>query len=213
MKTESIILPIASVLIVLIIYLGAFRLYAFNEGFYAYEFRRHNVHERSPNADSISAELIEYLKGSSYGYVDIEGFSEREKSHMADVKRLIDGFVIALYASLSLFLLLAISCIARMKRAELTALARKALLYSGMGGIAVFAAMLIAALNFNLLFDNFHYLFFRPGTWVFAENELLISTFPWQFFQDSLFAIMISALIVSIALAAAGTLMPRSGTD
>ena len=59
--------------------------------------------------------------------------------------------------------------------------------------------VLIYILPFDIVFTEFHNLFFEPGTWVFEANDLLPNLFPNGFFYNLAFRIFgISAIFGGI---------------
>jgi uncharacterized membrane protein len=58
--------------------------------------------------------------------------------------------------------------------------------------------------NFISLFENFHYIFFPQGNWAFPEGSLIITIFPFGFFYDFFFRLLLSSLLISIILLFAG---------
>jgi integral membrane protein (TIGR01906 family) len=75
-------------------------------------------------------------------------------------------------------------------------------------GIAV--AALLAMMDFDRFFADFHGLFFESGTWQFPSGDLLIQLFPEPFWMST--AVLVAAL--SLVGAVALTLFSRAiGND
>jgi len=51
-------------------------------------------------------------------------------------------------------------------------------------GLIAFIIIMVA-INFNLLFEHFHKLFFAEGSWQFYMNDTLIRLFPLPFWRDA----------------------------
>ena len=104
-------------------------------------------------------------------------YTASELSHLEDVKRVMK-FVDVLFYTLLLTLTLIITYYKNQKEQL-----RKLFLYGGKTTIIVLAVFLLyTLLNFNDAFTLFHKIFFPQGNWMFAEDSLLIQTFPIEFF-------------------------------
>lgn len=128
----------------------------------------------------ITGETLDYLKALA----DENGpiYNERELRHMADVKRVSDGALLALRLSLALALLSAITLSLKGWRRELAlGLLAGVLMLVGLG--LVVGAMVIA--NFDLFFTLFHRLFFEGDTWLFPYSDTLIQLYPLPFWVDA----------------------------
>ncbi len=129
----------------------------------------------SPSQSSDALTIVKYLKNSP---VDLPNLTLKEKSHLADVKKLFNRAFATLIPSLALsaiaIMLLATSFTWR-QTWRLIALA-------SLAGILIMAILLSAALlNFSWLFENFHRLFFPRGSYLFSKGRLLIRLFPFEF--------------------------------
>ena len=58
--------------------------------------------------------------------------------------------------------------------------------------------------NFLELFENFHLIFFPQGNWAFPEGSLIITIFPFGFFYDFFFKLILNSLIIALVLFALG---------
>lgn len=58
--------------------------------------------------------------------------------------------------------------------------------------------------NFFELFENFHLIFFPQGNWAFPERSLIITIFPFGFFYDFFFKLILNSLIIALVLFACG---------
>lgn len=61
----------------------------------------------------------------------------------------------------------------------------------------IVALIIFIAVSFNNLFDRFHQLFFKDGTWLFYESDTLIRLFPLTFWRDAF--ILVSAVTLLFA--------------
>lgn len=128
----------------------------------------------------ISDESLEYLRTLS----DESGpiYNERELRHMADVKRVASGALLALRLSLALAFLLAIVLWLKGGRRELSiGLFAGALSLIGFGAVTG----IVVLVNFDLFFTLFHRLFFEGDSWLFPYSDSLIQLYPLAFWVDA----------------------------
>jgi len=188
----------AAIFLIAALFLGCFRFYVFNQGFYKKEFSKLEVYKDVADADRLSQRVIDYFQGGA----QLEEFNEREQNHMEDVKSIIDSLIGLFYVSLiflfgSLFLI---------SRKDIKGL----LLTSGITGILMFFAILLLSLNFGVFFDSFHRLFFEAGTWYFYNDDLIINLFPPEFFFDAFFSIIRMFFAASLILVGTGLFLPKN---
>jgi integral membrane protein (TIGR01906 family) len=127
-------------------------------------------------------------------------YNQRELSHMADVKTLVQLMNKILLGSLILFVLLtALAWATKWMRKYWQAIITGGWLT--LGGVAfILAATLI---NFDELFTQFHHLFFTGDTWLFYANDTLIRLYPLKLWSDA-FIFMGAFTLVGILLAIIG---------
>ena len=136
-----------------------------------------------------------YLDGDFGASLDGEGplLDENERSHMADVSRLV-----RLLAGILVLALVLAGVTAAWLRGEPRRQGRIMLLAAGgIGAAAVFLAI-VFAVAFEPAFLAFHELFFPPGTYLFATGSELIVLFPEPFWFDA--ALLAGAAIVLVAV-------------
>ena len=119
-------------------------------------------------------EMMDYLEGNGKLGKD---YSEKEVSHMVDVKRVIFWFNVIFYF---------ISCVALIIFFLLIKNREKYFTELLLGGIftilLIGGLFLMVSLNFDLLFNRFHRILFFPQTWVFNPDSKLLQLFPEEFF-------------------------------
>jgi integral membrane protein (TIGR01906 family) len=149
--------------------------------------------------DSILADLV---VGPPDFDVTVSGsavLNERERGHMRDVRGVFIGFfAVALLAVVAAGLINA-------RRDRAGRRASWAAVRGGSVGLVVVlvVAGAIALLAFDVLFETFHQLFFRGGSYTFdPATERLVQLFPFQFWQET--AIAVGAVSVVLAAAVAG---------
>lgn len=189
-----------ALLIPLFLVLASCRSVIFDFRFYENEFVKNKVDVK--NKEKIAEDLIFYLKHRSAEESYISEFSSAEKSHLLDVKLLMQKGLLLFYGLLvALFLLFAFLLRKRSYRETGIALIS--------GGILAFLVVIILALcsrNFDLAFTRFHELFFL-GNWQFPQNALLARLFPEQFFADAFRRVLLNILICGGVLIVLGVML------
>jgi integral membrane protein (TIGR01906 family) len=116
-------------------------------------------------------------------------YNERELKHMEDVKAVVQGALIALYASLiSLALLAFFAHRGGWMSDYFNALRRGGMWMIGLAavlGVIAGAGILLNPNIFWAFFSWFHTLFFEGDTWLFYYSDTLIRLFPIRFWQDA----------------------------
>ena len=132
-------------------------------------------------------------------------FSDRELSHMHDVKAVTQGFLRAWYAGLAALLLLAVWAWRADWGWTFLVGARRG------GRVTLLLALLVGAIGtvgasgsgdiFWEFFADFHGLFFTGESWLFSYSDTLIRLYPLQFWQDAVLYIGIITALAAGALA------------
>src|SRR3989344_446257 len=189
MNANKVILVILTITIPYLILIGNLYFYLYNETFYYKEFNKNNVNVK--DKELILDNLLNFFKDKN----ELKYFNEKESSHLADVKNLIDKFISVFYFLIILDMLLFTILFIKYKKILIKNI-KKTLLYSGILTIAVILVFILLSLNFVFLFDNFHILFFAAN-WLFPKDSLLIQLFPPFFFKDYFLKIFINLFIIS----------------
>jgi integral membrane protein (TIGR01906 family) len=109
-------------------------------------------------------------------------FTVREISHMYDVKRVYDGLTAAAWVALAI-VLLAGWLLARYDVAE------RFWMSISDGGLLTLLLLFILGIvmvsGWGVFFTAMHDVFFKEGTWIFANSDTLIRLFPMKFWQDA----------------------------
>lgn len=128
-------------------------------------------------------------------------YSPREVTHMADVQSAFQTVWRALWIAIIVILL---SGFVLWRNGQRIALA-SAIQSSGLLTVALIGFIaLLALFAWQVWFDNFHLIFFEPGSWLFAYSDTLIRLFPLQFWMDATFTISVISLIGGLLLAFLG---------
>ncbi|HEU0295545.1 MAG TPA: TIGR01906 family membrane protein [Anaerolineales bacterium] len=109
-------------------------------------------------------------------------YNPREVSHMADVQAVFQS--VFRVGQVSLFLLLLLGFILWRNGGSVTvasAVKSGGILTSGI----VLSIALLAIFSWQFWFDNFHRIFFKPGSWLFSYSDTLIRLFPVEFWIDA----------------------------
>jgi len=184
------------VFVPLIIILLGFRIIVYNQSFYEKEFQKNNVYETFPEqtVDIEVGNLFNYLINDKK--LDTTFFNEKEKSHLKDVKDMIDSAINLLLILILLFFILLIYFY---NTKQLIIFFNSLMLGSFLSIFLILIIFLLSLSNFDDLFLNFHLISFNNDLWLLnPETDNLIKLFPQQFFYDALSRIVIYSLIISV---------------
>ncbi|MBU1976285.1 MAG: DUF1461 domain-containing protein [Nanoarchaeota archaeon] len=217
---------VSSILIVslvIIIFASSFSHYLFNEDFYEEEYEKQGSNDRVGKNVTQAATyvLFQYYRNK----VDISGinaFTDEEKSHLADVKKLIAiGYLLYSFAVAACIL-----CVLYFLKQNYTPMhilkeksnrkkkksKHRLFDYEGILKDLAFplqiASMITIVLllvkgilfisgGFSVVFTGFHQIFFPMGNWQFPDNYLLIQLYPQGFFLDASILVFRRTLIVA----------------
>lgn len=180
------------IIIPFLIILLNFKFLVYDTGFYEQEFEKNNVYEKiqKETAKENILLLIGYFKNKNELTTDF--FSEKEKLHLKDVKNMVNYAIYLPYflsGTLVLFFIY-------FRKSFVEHLFR--------GGILtiflILFFLLLSTFSFNILFWNFHLLFFRNDYWLLEPSSNLIKLFPTTFFADFIKTVMLRSLVFSAIL-------------
>jgi integral membrane protein (TIGR01906 family) len=141
-------------------------------------------------------EPIDYL-GNLQTFQGQKIFTESELSHMVDVKKVVQGSLIAWYILIGLSVAILGWFLIMGQWSSL----RQSFQAGGWVTLGLIGALLIFLLvSFDTLFTRFHQLFFADGTWLFDESSTLIRLFPFVFWRDAFALVLVFTLVVGILL-------------
>src|SRR3989344_1985317 len=170
-----------------------YRILVFSQSFYNREFTSLGVYNLldKNTVDNQSKILINYLCCSEK--IDQNFFTERERSHLKDVKNLIK--ISQIYIA---FLSAAILTCAVVLFIKSPKLLKSALFWGSLASVAtVIMLALLSLVNFNFAFIKFHQILFNNDLWLLPESSNLIKLFQQKFFAD--FANLIAYLTAAEA--------------
>ncbi|MFC2134628.1 DUF1461 domain-containing protein [Bacteroidota bacterium] len=193
-RSERIYFSFAILFLLVIILFIPLRLLLFNENFYYSSFEKNNVYSKVNQTESkiILKNLLAFFKGDE----ELVYFEENEKSHLEDVKNLINKFFDELYFAFAGFLIL----IGFLYFANKKDFNEKLLKIFFLGGLISFSFVILfflASLNFAITFQGFHEVFFSQGNFMFDQASLLITLFPEVFFKSFFIRMMLTSLLLS----------------
>ncbi len=185
--------------IAIVIILGSFFSLLFNRYFYSYEFEKQNIALFSGFSNSqyssYAGQIVHNFFSEKPLYItDMEGntiegfFSQREITHMYDVKNVMQ---MALFILFALFI---VSFILILLLRD-----RRVLFQRAAVGTLIFVLFISTAIvvNFDFTFTLFHKILFRNDFWLLPENAVLIRMFPVSFFAD--FALFWGAIVAVVS--------------
>jgi integral membrane protein (TIGR01906 family) len=198
---EQRILVIASIiLLVLIIFSASFFMTFFNRGFYNKEFKKYGQYDElgTMGVQKTVDYLIKYLtsENSDINQIpELNGFTAEEKSHLEDVRKIIN--VVKWMGIISLVLLIA-ALVRLYILKDFNQNLKRIFVYGSIAAFALLVILFVISLNFPSFFESFHKLLFPQGNYTFPANYLLIKLFPEGFFMDFAREMFFHTLIMSI---------------
>ena len=169
-----------ALLIAFIIILGCFNFFLYSASFHGSLIKKYSD---NPNHLEIDRNVTRYITGFS-SELDVD-FDKNEKSHMADVKKLI-----MFEQFLFIFLIVWLFVLIKKRKINHSHLKKAALIIIL---IAIFS--LIASLFFDRFFELFHLIFFPHGNWQFNASSLMIQTYQQSFFQGFFVRIVVVSIL------------------
>ena len=172
-----------------------FNFLVFNHGFYKSQFEKLNVYETFGSkeiVDNQSEMLIGYLCCGKE--LDQNFFTERERLHLSDVKKIITLNQLASVLLTGLVLTGLLILILKKDEKEF------AKTVMGASAITVFAVIFLwlsALFNFDWFFLKFHFLAFDNDLWQLSESANLIKLFPQRFFVNFANRIAVQTLLTA----------------
>ncbi len=152
--------------------------------------------------------VLNFIQGKSNELPD--DFTEREKQHLLDVKKLAQISIIVLYGLIFLFAVLLVLSLSVLKVNNLIMnFIGKVLLFGGLLTLILgFALLLLISSNFSVTFEWFHRLFFEKGSYVFEPSkEIIVTIYPETLFMDIGIRISKWFFILSILIIVLGAIL------
>ncbi|PIN78698.1 hypothetical protein COY26_05455 [Candidatus Woesearchaeota archaeon CG_4_10_14_0_2_um_filter_33_10] len=174
-----------ALLIAFIIILSSFNYYLYSTSFHSSLIRKYSG---NPSHLEIDRNVTRYITGFS-SELNVN-FNEKEKSHMADVRRLI-----ILEQLLFVFLMVWLFVLIKKRKINYSHLKKSALIV-----FLITLLSLIASLFFDSFFELFHIILFPQGNWQFNAGSLMIQTYRQSFFREFFIRFIMVAFIFSLLL-------------
>lgn len=187
-----------SVCVVLCIFLSNILLLTFNKDNYLYLIEKNDIHANFPkeqNVDRRVAEFVDYFRGKNN--LEDNFFSNQAKSHLKDVKFLINVSLVTCIIALAYLLLVQIYLSKKKKIANLLLPAQKGAIVTL---VIVALITIMSIVNFDFLFIKFHQILFRNNYWLFDESDNIVRLFTDSFFTSFAKQLFLNITISSIAL-------------
>ena len=198
-KVKFAVIAGLSVSLLCVVIFSSLFISAFDRTFYEEQFQKNGAYERfGSRAMDAADNLMGYLKGENELS---DFFNKKEKTHMADVKRLFDAAYLVLWvAAVCAFALLILA--SRLWQGSFL----KFLLLSMIAtmGLAVFLSTIgfLITSDFGPFWTGFHEVLFSNDLWIMdAATDNIILLFPESFFRNMVLTIMIRSLAVTTILA------------
>tara|TARA_Y100000310_G_C20701635_1_gene830530 strand:+ start:2018 stop:2668 length:651 start_codon:yes stop_codon:yes gene_type:complete len=182
--------------ILICIFIGNFSYLFTNEDYFVKQLEKHGSFDRVEYAEGTNKVVIDYLQGKSDVVLSLDSFNEREKSHLVDVKVLIEHVYTVFYSSLVILLV----CLLLLLRfdSQFYSTLKSILLYTGLSVIGLGLLLGLFSLVFSSTFSVFHQVFFKSGTWLFNPTDTLILLYPFVFFKEFFVRIVWDSVLVGI---------------
>lgn len=176
----------------------------FPEDVYGFSTEERLLYARPSILYLVNSEDIDYLERLAFE----DGtaiYSERELSHMKDVKELVGLAIKVWYVLIASTILFVIMMSAgKDKDAIRKTFCRGGWLTAGL----ILSFLLLILLDFEEVFDQFHQIFFTGDTWLFYASDTLIRLFPLKFWSDAFIITGVGSFVTGILL---GLLLRKKG--
>jgi len=211
-KIKNTIIGLNSALLIVILLFCSLTFLVYNFNFYNKLYEKNGVYEILDRNDTakITTQVFEFFKyGKEFESFKLKGninyFNNDEISHLTDVKILLNKIFILFYCCLTIFLILVL-VLYLINRKIYKFLREISLIFLISSSIFIFLVLLLYFFgnNFSQLFENFHLIFFPQGNWAFPEGSLIITIFPFGFFYDFFFKLILYSLFIALVLFACG---------
>jgi integral membrane protein (TIGR01906 family) len=134
-----------------------------------------------------------------------------ERSHMADVRRVLNGFRITFFTVISLLLLQFYLLLREPSKAGKYRVIRESLLWGGAGALLLVALLAASSLfDFASFWTAFHHILFPQGNWQFPYTSVLITLFPEEFFSRFATQVLLATASYGVICSAASRIRPSS---
>jgi len=199
LKEQKTLIILSIILIVFILFSASFFLVLIDRSFYDKSFDKYGVYDELGvmGVRSTIDYLINYLTSENTEINEIIGFMPEEKSHLEDVKNIIQ-WIKALGIASVVLLFAFIMRLSVLK--DFKTNIKRILVYGGITTLAVLVIIFVLSINFPSFFEVFHKILFPQGNYMFPSHYLLIKLFPQELFKDFARKMFFHTAILSLVL-------------
>ncbi len=180
-----------SLVIPLFIILLSLNLMIFNQEFYKQQMSNYEQYQNQVN------NLLDYFKGVN---LEESYYSEREISHLKDVRNLI-------WLSWVFIIILTVPVLYSFSKDKKEHL-RKQMILGGLYALALTILLSLTLISFSSSFITFHEILFTNNDWLLPASSTLIKMFPEEFFLQSTVQIVLYSIILSLLCIVLGYKIP-----
>jgi integral membrane protein (TIGR01906 family) len=196
---DRIIIGIFSLVLFLVLILGSINFMIFNKEFYYSQYEKNGAYKTLgvELSNNITSNTLKYFHNKA----ELSYFTESEKSHMSDVKKIIYTTSTIYYSAIMIIMLLFFYCYRRYKNNNhsFVNIVSKSMIFGSLAAIIFLSIIfVIAVFGFDGFFIGFHEIFFPQGNWTFDNTSLLITLFPQSFFINIGLRIFLYAMFQSL---------------
>lgn len=196
---------IGSIALIAVLFLSSFQIVLYsNISFYEKEYSKYEVLDdvimKMDDVLYVTQEMMDYLidKRDNLNIDTIvdgkerEFFNQREKLHMADVKRLFLGGLF--FRRICCGIILGVILLLVLLKSDLKRILPRAFqIATALVAVVTGVAAYYISNHFNLVFVQFHHIFFNNDLWLLnPETDLMINILPEGFFFDTVKSIGIT---------------------
>lgn len=208
-------LTLIALAVVPAIYLAFFHQLLYDETFYQQQFKQLSItnNYEAYLVTTEMRELLMYMRDSDKTRINSEFLSDRDKTHMIDVKNIIQTTFTIKYALIVAILILLLASYYLIKL-PVTYSISKVCIFTGIFLILLTAAAYVLQLAIPLAFPQtftlFHEVSFDNDLWQLnPEKDNLINLFPELFFKNFLTTIIMQTFYTGIVLFLVGIFLPK----
>jgi len=194
-------------LLIVIILLLPLRYYLYNFKFYNLLYEKNNVYKLLDKDDvkKITNDVFNFFRTNKpFEVFNLKSghayFTKKEISHLDDVRILLKKILTIFYSSCVLFFIFLLILLVLYRKKYILYLKKICLIFISSSIFMIFFIVFLYFLgnNFSDTFEKFHFLFFPQGNWTFDQTALIITIFPFGFFYDFFFKLVVSSFIISV---------------